>query len=162
MNFDVDAILLQCIFKEKQLTFWGHGQNESHWASRTKPPKVVGVHEVDVDIALSMEVDALTQKLDLLIGNCSSSNAVLFCETCGGWHGASQCPISSASATPTEYVDYVNGGQGRLRHPYSKTYNLEWKNPQTFLAVKDNNIKGQYNPQNFHFNNHCLKRQGFW
>ena len=56
--------------------------------------------------------DALTRKFDLLMVETGSSNlkAVKLCETCGGGHNVSYCPILGTSIAPMDQVDFVSGG----------------------------------------------------
>ena len=76
--------------------------NESHLSSRGKPSKLAGVHKVDCDNTFSAKVEALTLKIDLLMGRSLSSRTVMFYETCGGGHKASESLISSSSVIPME------------------------------------------------------------
>ena len=99
--------------------------NESHWTSRTKPPKVAGIHELDADTTLATKVDALTWKLDLLMGSYSdsSSGAVLFCETRGG--GMVLHSVQFLVFLPFQWIMLnVSGGQQGPGSLYNNTYNM--------------------------------------
>lgn len=121
-----DGSLSNKYFDEAEKLFEDIASNESHWSSRSKPCKVVWVHEVDTDTTLTAKVD------DILMGNYSSSRVVPFCETCGEGHGTSQCPISSTPTTTTEHVDYVSGVQQGKRNPYNNIYSPWWKSRTNF------------------------------
>lgn len=77
---------------EAKSLFKDMDNNEPHWSSRGRQPRVVRLHEEDIDIALAAKMDALIEKLDLLMSNSpgasSSSKTILFCETCGGGYRA--------------------------------------------------------------------------
>lgn len=64
--------------------------NESHWSSRGRQPRVAGLHEVDANTTLTVKVNALIRNLDLVMSNgqgvSSSSKIILLCETYGGGH----------------------------------------------------------------------------
>ena len=84
---------------------------------------------MDATTTLEAKVDALTRKFDLLITETASesSKPVMLCETCGGGHNASQCPLSGTSVAPMEQADFVRGGQSLQGNPYSAIHNPRWR-----------------------------------
>ena len=96
--------------------------------------KVVGVHEIDVLIALVAQVNALSNKFDSLGVHAMQSPSVTY-ELCRGNHSSDKCFIN---AKPVQYFGNFN----RQQHiSNSNFYNPSWRNHSNFF--QSNNLLGK-------------------
>ena len=109
--------------------------NNFQWSTEQGQPKRVGgKHEVDVFTLLSAKVDAMTQRLDRMNVNAMNSSAPSPCEIYGSIeHVTLNCQVGSPFSQDPSKVNHVQNFNPRpANHPYSSTYNLDWKNHLNF------------------------------
>ncbi|KAJ0985421.1 hypothetical protein J5N97_003777 [Dioscorea zingiberensis] len=119
--------------------------NEAHWSTRGKQVKLVGsMNEPNaIDVALAKKLDTLTRKIEALTtGSPSSSSPVSSCNTCGGGHNTTSCPIMSMKNLTMEQVQYLNNNQGQSGGQY-RAYAPKWNHPGLAYG---NPSGGQYPP----------------
>ena len=109
-----------------------------------------GVHEVNTNQEMAMQIAELTKQVKLLAagGSRNVPNQEV-CGICGIFgHGANVCSaVFDSCADEEEQVNALEGFQPRVRNdPFSNTYNPGWRNHPNF-SWKNNNQQQQPQPQ---------------
>ena len=93
----------------------------SYQLTTCEKEKVVGIHEVDTVISLATQVEALSEKVDIL--TIPRIALVMHCEGFGGGHSQIDCPITVVSSTPVEQVNFVGNAMRGQSNPFTNIYN---------------------------------------
>ncbi|KAL5570763.1 hypothetical protein UlMin_020360 [Ulmus minor] len=104
-------------------------KNKNQWHSeRVTAKRPAAVHEIDSVNALSVQVAALSRKMDSLSSKLESKPTVE-CDLCGGNHASIECQVENPFASSNaEQANFVSNFQRPQNNPYSTTYNPGWRN----------------------------------
>ena len=125
-------------------------QNPAH---RQPQGKVAGILEVDTATAITVQLKALSMKIDSL-ANYGVNQITSVCELCAGSHATEQCAISSDSA---QFMSNVQ----RSQQPVPATYHPDnWNHPNFRWSNNQNTMQQSFQQfGNKQFNPHGFQQQ---
>ena len=120
--------------------------NNYQWQSNiAMPKKMVGVHELDVILAIHAQLALLMKKLD-----ATNVSAIQTRNSLYGSYAAGQCcnegQVGNFVFSSNEQANYMSNYQ-RNNNPYSSTYTPAWRNRLNLGWGGNNNIAPK--PTNF-------------
>ena len=85
------------------------------------------MYDVDIVIALVMQVETLSKNIDGLTF-IKQQAPIIHYDLYGGGHGNQVCQAVESMRMPNRHVDYIINAPRPQKNLYSNTYNLSWRN----------------------------------
>ncbi|XP_010242052.1 PREDICTED: uncharacterized protein LOC104586489 [Nelumbo nucifera] len=127
--------------------------NNYQWHSRrAQVRKQHGLHNVDTYTALSVQIGALSKKIDEMQMAAMHVQFVT-CDWCGGGHISTACQVGNQFRQSTEQVDFVGNFARQQGNQYHHAFNLGWR------GYPNQSWPNQHGPKPFPQNFHQLEKK---
>lgn len=106
--------------------------NSYQWqGTPSRLTKLAGVYDVDLVTTLTLQVEAMSKKIDRL-STVTKQTQLMHCDLCGGGHGNHKCLVIGAMENADEQAHYLGNAYHPQNNPYNNMYNSWWRNHLNF------------------------------